>query len=377
MKKIINRYKQVIVVYLLTLFSFGTLFYSNVFAEDIVVEGNNTGSENSVTIEANQTQNVNQSNSAEVQNNVTADLDTGNNTIEDATNGNSTISTGDAQLTTTIATQANFSSAQKDCCATGSTNANISGNNSASSNSVSFNNSSQTNININQNAKVTNSVNANINTGKNSIKDTTGTSLIKTGDIKGKAEVVNGPINMTEVSFGESDPVTFLTINNNNSETVNNIKIEDRKSSSTEIDNFADINNFLNVLANTGENKIEDNNGDTSIVTGDVYFSLFVKNGPINTNLTYISCCNTNPDTPEPPEEPETPVEPGRGGGGGSSSSGSSSSGSTGGPQVLGLSDTQSAPAQSLFFFLGIILLGLGAKSIASDIAFKNTSATK
>ncbi|KKQ34230.1 MAG: hypothetical protein US51_C0047G0008 [Microgenomates group bacterium GW2011_GWA2_37_6] len=73
-----------------------------VFAEEIVVSGNGEGSTSSVNINVSQTAQVKQQNTAEVNNNVAINADTGNNTANDNSGGDTSITTGDISIDSNI-----------------------------------------------------------------------------------------------------------------------------------------------------------------------------------------------------------------------------------------------------------------------------------
>jgi hypothetical protein len=89
---------------------------SAVHAQSFVIEGNGSGSDNSVQSGSSNTTNTHQSNQGSFQNNIDVNADTGNNHADDNT-GSVKIITGDATTQTTIINEGNINKANvPGCC---------------------------------------------------------------------------------------------------------------------------------------------------------------------------------------------------------------------------------------------------------------------
>lgn len=367
-----NRKRILALLGLLAILSFGGTPY--VRALEIEVTGNGSGSTNEVTAQATTQTTVQQTNEANVTNDVNTDANTGGNTASGNTGGSTAITTGDAAQNVSIETAANASSVETPCCAS-ETEISISGNGEGSQNSVDLTQVQGTNISINQEADVFNKVEGSANTGENTANDNNGNVSIQTGDIHVSGGIENGPINVHSVSASAPGQELSLKIFGNGVGSSNNLTLSIFDPTNVFINSNADIDNFVHWNLNTGGNVANGNNGDVSIVTGDIFFDFLIKNGPINVGEVDIDCCRL---LPPPPDDPGHP-----GGGGGpddeqepdtenpTSSSGSSSSGSSSssddGPGVIGLSNTSSPAAKAMFFFVGLAMMAYGARLIGKE----------
>lgn len=63
--------------------------------------------------------------------------------------------------------------------------------------------------------------------------------------------------------------------------------------------NSASVTNTIDANANTGNNKAQNNQGNSSVTTGDSTTSIKIINS-INTNNASITCCTTPTQTPKP-----------------------------------------------------------------------------
>jgi len=347
------------------------------------VEGNNSGSENSVAQETTSTQTTNQSSVANIATSVNVSLSTGNNSVN-GSSGNSSISTGDTSLAVQVENQANTSVVESGCCATATpAPAKIADNNTDSTNTISTTSQTETNINISQTATVTNKVTASLNTGGNKISDSSGTSNISTGDVRVQGKIVNGPINVAQVKVSDSPTQNNSVITSNNLNTQNIIYQSYNKNVNISTDHWANIANFVSILADTGSNTITNNLGMASITTGDIFFSFKIENGPINVSYVEYGCCsceNPNPINPTvtptiTPTPTPTPTSSIGNGGGGSSSTGGGSEVQRVAAMVLGATGSFWENMFYLTFFVGCLFLSFGIRSLRNQnfsLAFAN-----
>ena len=353
---------------LLATLSFGGTPY--VRALEIEVSGNGSGSTNEVATQVSTQTVVQQTNEADVTNAVTTDANTGGNTASENTGGSTSIETGDVAQNVSIETAANTSSVETPCCAS-ETDISISGNGEGSQNSVDLTKTQETNITINQDADVLNKVNGNANTGNNTANDNNGNVSIQTGDIHVSGGIENGPINVHHVSASAPGEDLSVKIFGNGTGSQNRISLNIFDPVIVFINSNADIDNFVHWDLNTGQNEANGNNGDVSIVTGDIIFDFFIKNGPINVGEVDIDCCHLLPPPPDDPGNPgggvtppnDVPSVPNPTSGSSSSSAGSSS----GGSWVVGLSDTSSPAAQALLFWAGLVMILYGVKLVGKE----------
>ncbi len=348
-------------------------------ALEIIVSENGSGSDNTVETQVESTETVNQNNDAEVLNNVETNADTGNNTASDNTGADVSIDTGDIESTVFVENALNSSSAEVGCCPD-DTNLKIDGNGTDSTNEIKLNDTSGSEINISQEANVYNNVNGTANTGNNTANDNTGGDVsIETGDIYAGGGITNGPINVTDVEAGGGGSDVNAKISGNGSSSTNNIFASLNNNNNVNLNFLANIRNDVNWDLNTGGNSANGNTGgSTSIITGDIFFDFFIKNGPINFGSVIITCCDSGdrggPGDPGDPGDPGNPGDPGDTGGAGGGGGDGGGDGGTGGSvgseaaSIIGLSDTSSEAAKALLFWVGVAMVLYGAKTIGGEI---------
>lgn len=338
-----------------------------VLAEEFVVTGNGSGSNNEVVIQSESTTSIEQTNTGSVNNDVETSTNTGGNEIEDS-NGLSSITTGDATSSVDVETSVNSSVINNECCASDSLTLEISQNGSSSTNSIDITSTRDTNVSITQNVNVTNEVKGSVNTGENKIKDNVGNAKVNTGDIFVNSKIKNGPINVENISGGNGEQSLFASVSNNGSGSQNLISalISDLANINTR--NNANISNHTVWDLNTGRNEIDGNVGDASIKTGGIFLNLFVENGPINSGVVDWGCCHK--DNPDDPDDPGVPQTPHTGGSNGGTSGGGSSFSEilgTGGPAVLGLSNTSAILNSPVTFWLGLMFIVIGVATFGNS----------
>lgn len=340
------------------------------------IEDNNSGSTNSIEQSTSSNTQITQTNDSNIGSSVTVSLTTGGNSVN-GSSGDASINTGSTSFAATVENQTNSSTVETGCCASPTPTIKISDNNSDTGNSIVTNNNSSNTVEISQNASITNNFNVTLDTGGNNISDSTGNSNIKTGNVYTRVNVENGPINGVDVTLNEPNVSYSTIISNNNSGSTNSIFASNTIYSNVNIDNKANINNYFNLMLGTGNNGISNNKGSASILTGDIFLALNVKNGPINVSEIELNNCACSPIAePTPTAAPTSTLTPtptptsesGRGGDGGSNGGGGGGGG--GGDSiaqrvesmVLGSTGSFMENLFYVFFILGSVFVGLGMK---------------
>ena len=365
------------VVAVFTIFIYGLFSASGwlVNADEYVISGNGSGSDNQISVEVETDTVVEQNNEANITTEVSVEADTGSN--ESLNNiGDTSITTGDIESGLTIDTAANFSSVDLGCCEA-DTDVVIIDNGTDSTNSVLIDKDVDTSIKIAQSADIGTSVDGSLNTGRNEANGNVGDVVIDTGNIYATGGITNGPINVHDVNGGSGGGDLSIKISGNADGSENIITYNTFFSNDINVFNFADLFNQSWWDLNTGDNQANGNVGNVEIRTGDIIFDFFIKNGPINVGGIDWGCCDyggpDDPGDPGDPGDPDDPGDPGQGGTGSSSDSGgeilaSAASTEAGGPSVMGLSDTSSEAAQALFFWFGVGLLIFGVALVSKEL---------
>lgn len=338
--------KKVLLASLLLLTS--AIFFKPVYAVELAISGNGSGSDSEVALEVTQETVVEQTNEAEVANDIQVEANTGDNQTSGNTGEGSSIQTGDINTHTEVENNLNTSTVEVGCCEPQQSNLTIAGNGTDSQNSVDLSLSQQTVVIVDQKAKLLNQIGISANTGDNTANDNLDQVEIKTGNISGSADIQNS-INNTDIGANSSSFNINILVKDNGSGSVNNINLKLHKNVLIERNNVADLLNEIIFSGNTGGNQADGNSGNVSIKTGDISFNIGIKNDPLNTGSVSISCCDdpSGPGTPQDPSQPAAPPpatggNPSNGGGGDSSGNGngSSSANGNGDGEVLGLDDS-------------------------------------
>lgn len=308
MNKFILRLNYAVI--LTTLAIMGLFFaISAVHAEELVISGNGSGSDSQIQVSLNATTTVEQSNQANVVNDVGVSANTGDNTASSNTASQTAINTGNINSDTSIQNSVNTSNVNLNCCPNEpNANVNISGNGSSSDNSVSLNQNQNTQINVNQNAYINNTVNGSANTGLNNANDNThGDVSIATGNIDVKDDVKNHGINNSNVSAPQGGSDLQIKISGNGSDSNSSVNLSISNNLKINVNNYSDIQNSNSWDLNTGGNHADGNSGGSvTISTGDINLNTKIENGPINISRVNVRCCNgsNNPQSPNDPGNP-------------------------------------------------------------------------
>lgn len=276
------------------------------------ITDNGEGSANEISSSESQTTEVTQSNTSNIENNVTINTNTGGNSASDNTGGETQITTGDSSVSTNISNTTNLNSATiNNCCDSGDSGASISGNGSDSSNSVDINSNSSTNVTSTNNSNIQNHVNVNANTGNNTADDNNGDVSITTGNISFNGSISNiANANLLHLSRGSSG--FSGEISGNGEDSDNNLDINSDNETNIETTNFSNIVNRIFFNFNTGNNSVNDNNGDVTINTGGITANLSISNVANVNDVKIDDCCAVTPSiqpTPTPDEEEEEEEE--------------------------------------------------------------------
>jgi hypothetical protein len=306
-------------------------YVPSVTAEEVIVTGNNAGSENTVNVTQSNTTTVTQSNDAVITNNISSEANTGDNTATNNTGGETNISTGDINTSVSVVNSGNVSMAEVGPCDCPSTDKSIITENAAGSiNTINNTEFNYTSVSVTQTAIVTNNVVTASNTGNNTADFNNGDVSIRTGNIRAAIGVLNGPLNISKVKVSSGGDVEhLLRIAGNGVSSMNAINNVEINGIVISADNIASIINNITEALNTGGNSANYNNGDVAIQTGDIWSEIKVKN-LANVNEVIIDCgCKPKPGENPPPILPPgvTTTPPSPTGGGGPGSSPSSSSG--------------------------------------------------
>lgn len=344
-----------------------------VYSQEIVINGNGSGSNSEVNLtQASQTT-VNQTNQANIENNVTTEANTGENSASGNTASDVRVTTGNVTSKVQVESGVNLSVVDIGCCPSG-TNVIISGNGAGSQNNVDLSLSANTNITVNQRANIANYVYGSANTGRNSADDNTASSItIQTGNVKVSGQVKNDPVNVSHVSATSGVGGVSVVIKNNGSDSQNSVVLNLESNTEIFINSEANFDNYVTWDLNTGENSANGNTGaNIDIDTGDIDFTFFIDNSANFSDVT-IDCCPGKGEVPPPSPTPTpTPTAPPSGGGDGGkpSDGGGISAGKetgAGGPGLLGLAVTSGGNSQLVFLLMGAFLLLVGSKVLSEE----------
>lgn len=158
----------------------------------ITLSGNGEGSTSDADVTVTSTTTVNQTNTADIQNNVDLTANTGDNSADNNTDGDTIITTGDITQKVDVLNIANANGTSDGGSYTQETNVSISDNGTGSTNNVSIDLTNDKNINQSNSAEVENNVDLDANTGGNSTSDNSGGNVnISTGGVNQLTSITN------------------------------------------------------------------------------------------------------------------------------------------------------------------------------------------
>jgi hypothetical protein len=344
-----------------TFITFGIVLVSMAYtalpahAEEIVVtvSDNGAGASNEVNVTSQSQTTVNQNNTANIENNITTNANTGNNSANENTGGDTIIATGDVATNTDVSNQninQNIAQASNPGAASGSIS--VSGNGANTTNSVNVSSTNTTTVSQNNTANITNKATTNANTGNNSADWNSGNVIIHTGSITATTNIENKNVNnsIAKILGGCDKNCTIsqemiLQIFGNGAGSVNNLVFTANDSKTYTSSNLANIYNDAVHNLNTGGNSANGNNGDVTILSGDIDSTINITN-EVNSNYVEVECgCKENPEQPTTP--PTKPTPNGGSGGNGGGGNGGPTSG-----DVLGAAIGEVLPATGSLFIL-------------------------
>lgn len=349
-----KKVKLVLSVLILVLLLF--LYAKGVQAEEISlsVTENGEGAQSEVSVQSNESTTVQQSNNAIINNDVSANSNTGENHVSGNGNGRADIETGNSAADVNITNQGiNSNAASNSCSCSSNLTADVSGNGSDSQNGILTDITSSSTTQQSNTAKITNNIKISGNTGNNAANNNVGDVSIKTGTIYSSVNVQNRGINNSQAAGASGFLSTTVQIIGNGSGSTNKILITLNHDNTFIVNNLSEILSSIEQNLNTGGNSANENLGDAFIGTGDILATLKIVNDAINSSAVAVDCgCKekeTSPVKDPPGENPNTPA-------GGSASSSNGNSGGNG--SVLGASSVGEVLPETGDYFLYLLTLG-------------------
>lgn len=271
-----------------------------VLAQEFSVTGNGEGSSNSISFQVENNNQVDQTNTADIKNEVQAEAETGSNEANDNT-GEVEIETGDVTQEVVIINSGNNSTVQIGCCEEEDPSTAATQNNGASSdNSIDVSDNSSTAVNIVNELSIQNNVDISANTGDNEALGNEGDVTIKTGEINLLAVILNKNLNTADVSVSDPAKNFNLFLKKNGAGSTNSISEDNKTENEYSVFNNLYLNNDIKNHSNTGNNKANKNSGQVFISTGDIFLDIILKNKDINTSKIADVCCGKPFPSPTP-----------------------------------------------------------------------------
>ena len=265
-------------------------------AVDVEISGNGANSDNNATVVTDSNTTVNQTNYANITNDVNVDANTGHNDANNNTGGDVSIDTGDANANVDIANTANANIAQVDACCPKDINVTISDNGADSDNDANVVANTTVNLDQDNTAKIKNKVDVDLDTGHNDANNNTGGNVtITTGDAAANGGVViTNTVNKNVASVGSGQNgggSLSVWISGNGANSNNTANVIVNSTTNVSQTNYANIKNDVDVDLNTGHNDANNNTGgDVSIDTGDATAQVDISN-LANFNWADVDAC--------------------------------------------------------------------------------------
>lgn len=182
-------------------------------------------------------------------------------------------------------------------------------------NGTSFNFESDTEIDVDNDADIFNEIFARVNTGDNEVEDNEDDVDLETGDASAEVAIEND-VNHTMIEVGGGCCPDLSEIdweemrgddcdnnhnnggckdhgrncngnhNGNNHNGNNGTSFNWENDTEIDVDNDANVRNEVNLNVNTGDNEVEDNEGDVSVSTGNASAEVSVTNVVNHTGVT-------------------------------------------------------------------------------------------
>lgn len=170
----------------------------------------------------------------------------------------------------------------------------VSGNGEGSTNSINFEETNTDTISQENNADINNNVDASAETGNNEANGNSGETSIETGNIEEEITVINsGNSSQAEIGCCANEDPSSVSIEDNGSDSENNIGIMQDSSNKINIVNELQLTNNVSLYSNTGDNEANDNDGNVEIQTGEINLLAQILNQ--NLNSAKVSASNQNP----------------------------------------------------------------------------------
>lgn len=250
----------------------------------IVISGNGVDTNNDANVNMTQQTTVNQQNVANIENDVDVTANTGDNTASRNTGGDTMVDTGNANVDVSISNSGNTNVADVNNCCDADIDVLISENGDNSDNTVNLNTAHQTTVTQWNVANVENDVDVDANTGGNNAdRNTGGNVTISTGnaDVSDNGVKIVNALNANSASIGSGaggQGMLSLRILGNGVDTNNDINLNLASITTLEQGNLANVENDVDVDADTGNNVASRNTGgDVLIDTGDAKVDVWVE----------------------------------------------------------------------------------------------------
>jgi hypothetical protein len=263
----------------------------------LTISGNGSDSDSNIDVNRDNKTTVNQTNVADVRNNIDVDSDTGGNSASDNTGGDVQVRTGNASTNVEVNNLLNSNQLDVANCGgcAGDLDVVISGNGSDSDNDVDVDFDNDVRVNQTNVADVDNDVDVDADTGNNDVDDNTGGDVrVRTGDVSTDIRLSTiANANSARIGgSGDSDGgAVSAHILGNGSDSDNDIDLDFDSDIDLDQVNVADIDNDVDVDADSGDNDVEDNTGgDVVLRTGDIDASVIVDN-MVNFNAANVEDC--------------------------------------------------------------------------------------
>jgi len=267
-----------------------------VLAATYEVSGNGRDSKSFINVDTERKVEVDQDNKADVNNDVTINLDTGRNRANDTVGGNVDIDTGNAEAGVSIDNSLNTNIADVDLCGgcAFSGDALIEGNGRDSKNDIELDSKSKVDLDQNNRAKVDNDVDITGNSGRNRANDTVGGDVdIDTGNVKVNPVAIWNTLNTNyaRVSGGDNEGSLSARILGNARDSKNFINLDFESKIDLDQDNKANVNNDVTLDLDSGRNRANDTVGGlVDIDTGNIEAGVLVDTAA-NFNLADVEDC--------------------------------------------------------------------------------------
>jgi hypothetical protein len=171
----------------------------------------------------------------------------------------------------------------------------VSDNGSNSQNNVNVTQDTSSNVSQDNTASVANTVDTSTETGNNSANDNSGESVaVSTGDATNvvASETVTNVSN-AEVGCCSNDGGGSVVVSGNGQDSQNTANVNNSSTTTVNITQNATITTNISGYANTGNNSANDNSGDVSIETGNIYARGEIINA---SNFASVSVASGNGD---------------------------------------------------------------------------------